>query len=275
MRSVEKAFRHAAYALLPHAGATQRPAEGQRSLKMKRSMIAIVGVVAGTLMVAGAVTAKAATVDWEGLTWTIRGTANSATVQGDGSIDISVLPGNSADPGSDNWALTALLPTTTQWVQFRFFDETGAYGATVPRAYVDTSHNGGSTLIQGGGYSEYPSAYINRHWVVGEDWLVNEWINLGTRTANSEHAFLVGRRPNGSIDLYYDGVLKGNVTDVAPPYFRRVYLGVQAADGIANVVGTYTDFTYGDTYVPEPATMALLAAGGIATLLRRRRSSKK
>ncbi|OHB49843.1 MAG: hypothetical protein A2Y10_09465 [Planctomycetes bacterium GWF2_41_51] len=222
------------------------------------------------LMAAGLVIssqAKAITIEWKGLEWTMRGSASATIREGD-SLEISVIPGSSNDPSPDNWVLTTPLPITTQWVEFSFIDTTGAGGLTVPRAYVDTSHDGGSTLIQGGGYSGYSTAYINYHWYKN-GWLINEWINLGTRTENSEHTFKVGRRPDGSIDLYYDGVLKANVTDINPPFFGRAYLGIQA-EGTGTAFGTYTNFSYGDTYIPEPATMTLLAIGAL-NLIRRRK----
>jgi hypothetical protein len=62
-----------------------------------------------------------------------------------------------------------------------------------------------------------------------------------------------------------------------PEDYTESYLVAHLATFTDNV-GTVVTASFSDVqanFVPEPATMALLAAGGIATLLRRRRSSKK
>ena len=228
-------------------------------------------------------------VDWKGLTWTVYGANTTAVVNVDGGLDITVLGGQSGDPGNDNWVLHSLLPTNLiqangPWVEFKIKD-TYAGDADVggPRGFVDTDINGWTTetMWQGGIYAEYPNYYLN-HNVYDFDsggWAndPNDWYTGPVRTAG-EHVVKFGMGPGGDVDMWFDGVLGQTISASADcTFFKRMYLGVTTVPG-TTFTATYNDLSWGTGYVnvPEPATLiiwSLLGAMGLVVGWRRSRKA--
>lgn len=224
--------------------------------------------IAGVLLVAAF--ANASTVDWKGLTWNTRGDSTTATVNASGHLEVFVVKGETSDPGVDNWSVWADLPAElTQangpWVEFAFLDETAAANGGGPRAFIDTHENGTESMLQGGIYEGFSDYKVNHATYDGEWGGEGFFPNTPDRTTG-EHAFLAGMRPDGTVDLYLDGTLYGVVPALPDfTFFQKAWLGVTTSEALT---GTYTDFSWGTGYVPEPASILLV---GLAGLMRRRR----
>jgi hypothetical protein len=231
------------------------------------------------LLVVTAAAQPALAHEWEGLTWTFRGTT-TATNQGDGSILIETVAKSSGDPGLDNWVLTAPLPklegANPMWMEFSFLDQTaGTYGDG-PRAYASASHDNGETLIQGGVYTGYANYVLNYSRSEGGNWEPTTWYFADLRS-NAEHTFKVGVFHDGSVGLWFDGLLvdtivAGDYTNLPVDGFTRAYLGLTTSGSGQPASVVYTSFSYGYAPVPEPATMTLLGLGLAAVVARKRRS---
>jgi hypothetical protein len=253
------------------------------SLAMKRSMGIFVLSIVAMLLANGF--ANASTVNWEGLTWGISGANTTAVVNGSGGLDVTVLGGQSGDPAPDNWVLNSLLPSNltkanAPWVQFTFTDAyAGDSSVGGARGYVDTEINSWDTetMWQGGVLAGYRHYYLNHNVYDapngGWDNDPNNWYTGSTRTAG-EHTVLFGMKTNGDTDMWIDGVLGQTIPASSNcTFFQRMYLGVDTSQG-TTFTATYNDFQYGTGYVPEPATMSLLALGGVSMLIRRRRAAR-
>ena len=210
-----------------------------------------------------------ASVVWKGLTWDTYGANTTAAVNGAGGLDITVLGGQSGDPGNDNWVLHSLLPSNliqanAPWVEFKIKD-TYSGDSTVggSRGFVDTDINSWTTetMLQGGIYAEHSIYYLN-HNVYDVDsggWASdpNDWYLGPARTAG-EHTIKFGMTTSGQIEMSFDGVV-GLVIPANPDetFFKRMYLGVTTIPG-TTFTATYNDLQYGTGYesvVPEPTTM--------------------
>ncbi len=241
-----------------------------------------------TAVVLASGVAEATTVTWKGVTWTEYGTNTTATVNGNGGLDITVLSGQSGDPTPDNWVLKGFLDPTgnagsstiysqanAPWVKFTFTDTyTGDASVGGPRMFLDPSVSGVESMFQGGVIAGYSSYYLNHnvydanHGGWAND--PNNWYTGPTRSAG-EHTVLIGMRTDGQVDMWIDGVL--GQTIAASPYvtqFNRLWLGVDAPAG-TTFTATYDDLTYGTGYVapvPESGTLAepLVAVGGLLLL---------
>jgi hypothetical protein len=238
------------------------------------------------VLAAMATPSYATTVSWKGLTWNEYGTNTTAVVNGTGGLDITVLGGQSLDPGTDNWVLHSSLPANlTQanapWIQFTFTD-TYAGDAAVggPRGYVDTdiypSGNELETMWQGGVYAGHSHDYLNHNVYdkANGGWAndPNNWYTGPVRTAG-EHTVKYGMGPSGDVDMWFDGVLGQTIPASAGcTLFQSMYLGVQTTAG-STFTATYDDLTWGTGYVnaPEPSTFALLGIAGLGLLAYTRR----
>jgi hypothetical protein len=261
---------------------------------MKR--IATICLIIAALLMMAAPVAFASTVDWRGLTWTIRGAANSAVVDVNEYLSITVLGGNSGDPAPDNWAVYAknFMPaSSSSWMQFTFTDPGGSSG---PRAYAEAK---GTTsfemLMQGGVIPPNLRTYTNMHVWADDDWAFGNWNYPYTNRPVGDHTFKVGLGSNGEVDFFYDGnlikayrvgqyypVWNGSVYEDVQftwnaNYFNYAYLGVDTAVA-SNATIIYKDFQYGTSYtpVPLPGTLVLLGSGlaGLAFYRRRRATLK-
>lgn len=236
----------------------------------------LVVVVAALTLVASA---SAATVDWKGLTWELRGASTAAVVNGSGYLDISVL-GNETGQGPDNWNVMGALPAELNqanagWVEISWLgnevDEDG-HGPG-PRAYLDTWENNHETMFQAG-CAYYIGEYFANHHVYSAasgTYITADWfMALSSRVDGEglEHTFLVGMKSGGDVDMWFDGALIATIP--ASPnltLLETAFLGLDGENG-TTFTGTYTDFQYGTGYIPEPASLLLLS---VATLLARRR----
>ena len=240
--------------------------------------------------------AFATSVDWMGLTWNISGASNSAVVDGNGYLAITVLGGNSGDPGTDNWAVYAKPTGAIKWYEFTFTDP-GGTTIYSPRAYASANlPSGGEMCMHGGALAPwYTPTYTNMHvWdplTDDEDWSFGNWTKVYNNRPAGDHTFKVGLGSNGEVDFFYDGNLKATYRigqyypvwngsayeDVQftwkAPNLNIAYLGVDTAvDTNATII--YKDFQWGTSYtpVPLPSTVLLLGSGlaGLAFYRKRR-----
>ena len=232
-----------------------------------------------------------AAVTWKGLTWTTYGAGTTATVNGSGGLDITVVGGQSGDPSPDNWVLHSLLPTILKqanapWVEFKIQDTfVGDKSVGGPRGFVDTDINGWNTetMWQGGVYAGYSTYFLNHNVYDAPSggWAndPNDWYTGPTRSAG-EHVIKYGMDTTGQVQMWFDGVL-GMTIPASPDctLFKRMYLGVSDAPG-TTFTATYNDLTWGTGYVPapvpEPATFIagalLLLPFGLSALRRNRKA---
>lgn len=272
---------------------------------MKR--IATICSIIAALLMNAAPMAFADTVDWKGLTWNIRGAANSATVISGDYLSISVVGGSSGDPRVDNWVLSTPF-TNAMWMKFTFVNDTPETGTSGPRAYAEGRIPGGVMLLQGGARSD-PIAtqppvegpldlqtWVNTNVVTGSSWPVSSWTSSYSNLPPGEHTYKVGLGSNGEIDIFYDSILVqsyrlgqsywtwNNDDDyVLVPfvwdaqYLQLAYLGGQVAVGSTATI-IYKDFEWGTSYqpVPVPGTVVLLGSGlmGLVIWGRRRLAAK-
>ena len=209
---------------------------------MKRSMIIVATIAALTL---GSGIAGAGTVTWKGLTWNIYGADTTAVVNGSGGLDITVVGGQSGDPGNDNWVLHSLLPTSlTQanapWVEFKIRDRyAGDVNLGGPRGFVDTDINSWATetMWQGGVYAGRSRYYLN-HNVYDEPtggWdndPNNWWYTDANSRTDGEHTIKFGMHTNGDVDMWFDGVLGQTIpASSSCTLFKRMYLGGDGHSG--------------------------------------------
>jgi hypothetical protein len=241
-----------------------------------------VGFVIALLLITAVPMAFADTVDWKGLSWNIRGDANSAYVTTEGYLSISVLGGNSADPEPDNWAVyakdfipTSATPPASMWMQFTFADPGGDYS---PRAYVSGRIADGEMLIQGGALAPYyDPTYTNLHvWDNTGGWVFGDWNMPYANRPVGDHTFKVGLGSNGEVDIFYDGILvetyrvgqsySGQLFNWTADYLKYAYLGVDTAEGTSATI-IYKDFQWGTCYAPVPLPGAVwLLGSGLAGL---------
>ena len=233
----------------------------------------------------------AATVSWEGLTWTTRGSSTTAVVDANGYLEVSVVGGNSGDPSPDNWAVYAKnfisSSATSCWMEFTFTDPGGAFS---PRAYVSAPIVGGASddemLIQGGVIAPTyaPTTYTNMNvYTTTGGWVFNDWNTVYTDRRPGDHTFKVGLGSNGEIDVFYDGNLietyrigqsyDGDLFDWTADYLKIAYLGVDTAAG-SNATIIYKDFQLRHgIYFRPPSPLGAppgLGAGGLAFYRKRR-----
>ena len=64
------------------------------------------------------------------------------------------------------------------------------------------------------------------------------------------------------------------LAEIGGKYYQGYFSSGSLASGHAIISGEQNDILVTDTIIPEPATLALMAAGGAATVLLRRRSKK-
>ena len=221
-------------------------------------------IIAASLMMAAP---SAFAIAWEGLNWTIRGAANSATLTPEGYLSITVLGGNSGDPEPDNWAVYA-KPTGAMWMQFTFTDPGGDCS---PRAY-SSGHivGGGEMLMQGGALAPYYTPTYTNMNVWTNDWVFNDWNIPYTNRPVGDHTFKVGLGPNGEVDFFYDGSLVeayrigqtygGQTFNWKSDYLNIAYLGVDTASGTSGTI-IYKDFQWGTEYTPVPLPPSVLLLG--------------
>lgn len=258
--------------------------EIRKEIQMKVS--AINATIVAVVVLASGV-ASAATVSWKGVTWTMYGSNTTASINGNGGLDITVLSGQSGDPTPDNWVLKGFLDATSTpgasqsiytqatapWVQITFTDTyTGDPSVGGPRCFLDPSVNGVESMFQGGVIAGYSNNYLNHNVYDANNggWAndPNNWYVGPTRTAG-EHTILIGMRTDGQVDMWFDGVL-GQTIAASPDVtqFNRMWLGVTAPSG-TTFTATYDDLQWGTGYVapvPEPASLAFLGLGGLLLL---------
>jgi hypothetical protein len=242
---------------------------------MRRGMWVSVAIAAALVSPLGA---RAGTVTWKGLTWTTYGAHTTATVNGAGGLDITVLGGESGDPEPDNWVLKGPLPSNlTQanapWVRFMVTDTyAGDAGVGGPRGFVDTDVNNPlvvETMWQGGVIAGYSHYYLNHNVYDANNggWAndPNNWYTGGSRGAG-QHVVLIGMHTDGTVDMWFDGVLGQTISpSLDCTFFERMWLGVDTSTG-TTFTGTYNDFQYGTGYVAPVTPVPTLATWGLLLL---------
>jgi hypothetical protein len=197
-------------------------------------------------------TVHAATVDWMGFTWTLRGDT-VATVNLDGSLTLTGTATKSGDEGYDNWVATTAL-SNVQQMTFGFIDQGGnGQGA---RAYASSgSFNGsGELLLQGGVYATFGNYWTNYSAWVSSGWKDTTWANPGNRL-QGEHSVTMANCTDGRTRIFFDGVqaiVSGSpdpskAVYYEPTKFTRAYLGasIYPTDSTGNLNTfsvTYTRF---------------------------------
>lgn len=217
------------------------------------------------------------TIDWKGLTWNVQD-STTAVVDGSGNMVITVNQNDADDPWYDNWNVYANLASLNlgvgSWVEFKFMGTATGGG---PRAFLDNYEGGTEYMFQAGSHPGYNQYYLNATTYDGA-W-DTDWYGTGAGSrSDGEHSFKAVMLSDTSVQLYFDGVLRGTVADAkTPSLFDYAYLGVTSdvnseTWGPNDIrPGTYTDFRWGQSVPDTGATVMLLGAAltGLVTLRRR------
>jgi len=75
------------------------------------------------------------------------------------------------------------------------------------------------------------------------------WFVIGERTAG-EHTVKVGKRADGTVDFWFDGLMVFSTTKVSPDYIGDVYLAAHSSPGNAGDTVEFTDYQCGTDYEP-------------------------
>jgi hypothetical protein len=175
--------------------------------------------------------------------------------------------------GRRDRAITPFVPTTTTplTVKFTFIDQTGA--ASGIRQYNQVLANTGAgalgQLIAMGEYNAATNQDNSKYQARVAFNSVN-WFNLNTARSAGPHDF-TEEIFSDHVNFYVDGVLDTTQTftsDISGGFNAvRIGSGLTSAGGGAG----FDNFVVSTDAVPEPASLGLIALGGL-TLLRRRRA---
>jgi hypothetical protein len=216
----------------------------------------------------------AATIAWEGQTWTINGTGATATVDPAGDL---VLAKGSADA---DIRVTRILPGVntsfinqhgTPEINVSYIDPGAPYN-------VDIFITGSGSLnprLQAGSLFSFQGLGYARFGSPAQETVV--FADVDPRVSGDAHSISVGKRQDATIDYIFDGqtftstYLKDNV---GPFEFNTVLLRLRGGPAGGSV--KFTSLSYNDSHtipaeIPEPGTLMSCFGGlGLFFLWRKR-----
>lgn len=209
-------------------------------------------LVAGLMgLVAGPVGASHETIGWMGQDWEIPHNG-SAAIDGDGNLVLTRDTGNGSDarlhvnriepaPGNESF----INENGTPWVMLSYEDNGLHRG--VDLFVQDESLN---AAVTGGSLFSFGRIADTRY---GPPTVTDTVVADGSRGAGTPHTLYFGQRPDGTVDINFDGTWYTStfVADNVGPFdFNDVYLRLRGGNDTGGSA-TFTDFQYGDDHPSE------------------------
>jgi hypothetical protein len=203
------------------------------------------------MAVSGTASASHTSVTWKGQAWDISDNATAA-VDGDDHVTITRDVGSSADatlhinrlapaPGNESF----VNDNGTPWVMLSYLDNGLHRGVDI--FVQDETLN---AAVTGGSLFGFGGIVWTRY---GAPTVSDAVFASGTRAAGTPHTLYFGQRPDGTVDINFDGtwytsnVLRDNV---GPFDFNDVHLRLRGGTDSGGSA-TFTDFQYGDNHPSE------------------------